>query len=356
LSLAIVQKCNMGCPYCYAGQGEFGDAAKKMPLETALKSIDLLLKDIKENDRVQLTFLGGEPLLNRKDLRLATEYAANEAAKRQVNIGFSLTTNGTLLKHEDAEFFERHAFAVTISLDGLKAEHDKLRPLKNGRGSYELVMKHIKPLLAIQKNMQVSARVTVTPENMDIPNMLDEFIRMGFHSVGFSPLLRSVDGKKEMSANDLHQLLAGMIECGLKFEAAVLRGTRYPFLNMINAFQEIRKSTHRPYPCGAGAGYLGVSADGALAACHRFVNNETGKMGSIENGIDPLLQNTWLQERHVLKQQPCSDCWARYLCGGGCHYEVIEKGRTACNYIRGWLHFALQSYERINRLVPHWNK
>jgi len=356
LSLAIAQKCNMGCSYCYADQGDFGGPSKKMSLEMAMNSIDLLINDRKKGDTVQLTFLGGEPLMNRQGVRLATEYAANLAAQRQVKINFSMTSNGTLMREEDAHFFEKHRFAITISLDGLKEEHNKLRPFKNGQGSYDQIMAKIQPLLAIQKNMQVSARVTVTPDNMNLAAALDEFIAMGFHSVGFSPLLKSSNGEKEMSPADLQHLLSGMIECGLKFEHATLQGKRYPFLNMINALKEIGKGTHRPYPCGAGAGYMGVSADGDLAACHRFVNEPKGKMGTVAEGIDPELQNSWLAERHVHNQSPCNSCWARYLCGGSCHHEVIDKGRTACDYIRGWLHFAIQSHERINRLVPDWNK
>lgn len=354
LSLAIAQKCNLACTYCYADQGDFGGPSKKMPLETAKKSIELLLQDKQAGDQVQLTFLGGEPLMNRKDIYTATEYAANLAAQKKVKINFSITTNGTLLRAEDASFFEQYGFALTVSLDGLKEQHDQLRPLKNGKGSFDRAIERVKPLLAIQRNMQVSARVTVTPANMNLAQALDEFIEMGFHSVGFSPLLNSMNGKGELSQQELQQLLSAMIECGLQFEHAVLQGKRYPFLNMINALKEIDKGTHRPYPCGAGAGYMGVSADGDLAACHRFVNEPKGKMGNLAGGIDAELQNTWLAERHVHFQSPCNACWARYLCGGGCHHEVIDKGRTACDYIRGWLHFAIQSHERINRLVPNW--
>ncbi len=354
LSLAIAQKCNMGCTYCYADQGDFGGASKSMPVETALKSIDLLLNERNAGDRVQLTFLGGEPLINRKNIRTAVEYAQQKADERKINIGFSITTNGTLLTEDDADFFENYGFAVTVSLDGNKSEHNALRPLKNGGGSYERIIEKIQPLLKRQKKMQVSARVTVTPQNMNLAATLDDLIAMGFHSVGFSPLLNSNSGKGEMSAKDLEILLQNMIECGLKFEQNVLQGKRYPFLNMVNALKEIAKGTHRPYPCGAGAGYMGVSADGDLAACHRFVNEPAGAMGNVFSGVDPQMQNKWLAERHVHRQSPCSQCWARYLCGGGCHHEVIEKGRTACDYIRGWLHFTLQSYERINRLVPNW--
>ena len=41
LSLAIAQKCNLGCTYCYAQQGEFGGAAKNMTRETADQAVDL---------------------------------------------------------------------------------------------------------------------------------------------------------------------------------------------------------------------------------------------------------------------------------------------------------------------------
>ena len=35
--------------------------------------------------------------------------------------GFSITTNGTLVTEADADFFEEHGFAVTVSLDGYRA-------------------------------------------------------------------------------------------------------------------------------------------------------------------------------------------------------------------------------------------
>ncbi|MFY0255244.1 radical SAM protein [Chitinophaga sp. 30R24] len=354
ISLAIAQKCNMGCTYCYADQGDFGGPAKNMHLDTAKQSIDLLLKEAKAGSKVQVTFLGGEPLINRKALREATAYAATTGAQKQVQVNFSVTTNGTLLKPEDASFFEEYGFAVTISLDGIGAQHDQQRPMKDGTGTYARIIEKIQPLLAAQRRMQVSARVTVTPAQHNLEETLLEFIRMGFHSVGFSPLLRSSNGKDEMTPDDLAVMLQGMISCGLLFEQHVMQGKRFPFLNMINALKEIAKGTHRPYPCGAGAGYMGVSADGDLFACHRFVNEAAGSMGNIYEGPNATLQNNWLQNRHVHQQTPCNSCWAKYLCGGGCHHEVLEKGRTACDYIRGWLHYTMQAHERISRLAPDW--
>jgi len=354
LSLAVAQKCNLGCTYCYAEGGGFGGPDTAMATATALASVDLLLSEVTSGERVNLTFLGGEPMMNRAVVRAATERARALAAERDVVIGFSITTNGTLLTAEDGEFFEEHGFAVTVSLDGPRAENDRLRPLRSGRGSYDRVLDRVAPLLARQRRMQVSARVTVTPENLDLRTTLDAFVALGFHSVGFSPLLRSPSGGQELAAGELSVMLDAMVACGAEFERRLLSGQRYPFSNAVTALREIHRGTHRPYPCGAGAGYLGVSADGRLAACHRFVGDETGALGDVVSGVDRGRQQLWLEERHVHRQEPCRDCWARYLCGGGCHHEVIARGRPACDYIRGWLHWCLGAYARLSRQRPDW--
>ena len=43
LSLAVAQKCNLGCTYCYAEGGSFGGPARTCRMATALASVDLLL-------------------------------------------------------------------------------------------------------------------------------------------------------------------------------------------------------------------------------------------------------------------------------------------------------------------------
>ena len=143
LSLAIAQKCNLGCTYCYANQGNFGGPAKNMSSETARRAVELLLGEATAGMRVNLAFLGGEPLADRRVLRSATEYAAHLAGERGVHVSFSITTNGTLLTEEDAAFFERHGFAVTVSLDGLREAHDLQRPFKHGGGTFQQIMSRV---------------------------------------------------------------------------------------------------------------------------------------------------------------------------------------------------------------------
>jgi uncharacterized protein len=165
-------------------------------------------------------------------------------------------------------------------------------------------------------------------------------------------MLSSPDHAQEMTPATLNAMLRAMIQCGEAFESHLYRNEKYPFFNLMTALNEIHKGTHRPYPCGAGAGYFGVSADGDLYACHRFVNDPAGRLGSVASGIDRAGQDRWLAARHVHAQEPCRSCWARYLCGGGCHYEVLRRGRPACDFIRGWLHYCLQAYIRILEKKP----
>jgi len=348
LSLAVAQKCNLGCSYCYAEQGRFGGPAQNMARETAFQAVELLVTGAEPGARLNLAFMGGEPLVNRDVLRETTRHAASFAEQHQRTIGFSITTNGTLLTASDAEFFEEFGFAVSVSIDGPRDVHDRLRPFADGRGSFDRIMHNVRPLLALQRRMQVSARVTVTPRNLGLRETLDELVAAGFHSVGFAPMLAAPSGTDEMHEQSFEVMLGELIDCGHEFERRSAAGRRYPFANLLNALKEIERGTHRPYPCGAGAGYLGLAADGELAACHRFVGDEAGKMGSLREGIDGAARAEWLAERHVHRQEPCSGCWARYLCGGGCHHEVLRRGRPACNFIRGWLQYCLEAYLRLS--------
>ena len=352
LSLAVAQRCNLGCAYCYAEGGDFGTPPRDMEWPTAEAAIRRLIGGAGPGERVNLAFLGGEPLSNSALIRRATELAAELAEAKRVRIRFAITTNGTLLGEAEGDFLARFGFSVTISLDGVGPVHDRLRPAKGGRGSFDRVRDRVIALRRRRPRLPLAARVTVTPRNLGLRETLDGLLELGFDSVGFSPMLHAPSGRDEMQEMDLDCLLQSMIECGEEYERRAAAGERYGFSNLETALKEIHRGAHRPYPCGAGAGYFGVSATGELAACHRFVGDADRTMGSVSDGVDLASQRAWLDERRVDRQEPCRSCWARYLCGGGCHYEAIHRGRPACDYIRGWLDYALGAYVRLSAKRP----
>ena len=254
----------------------------------------------------------------------------------------------------DAEFFAKNGFAVTVSLDGIGHVHDQQRPFANGRGTFARIIERIAPLFEVKPALNVAARVTVTPKNLSIKETVDGLIGLGFASVGVSPVLRS-SKPVEMSPSDLEVMLEGMKACGNAFREKLAVGEAYPFSNLVTALQQIHRGVVQHYPCGAGNNYFGVSADGDIAACHRFVDDEVGHLGTVETGFTHKLA-AWKTERHVLAQSACHSCWARFLCGGGCHHEVVERGRPACDYIRGWLSYCLETYVWVMESHPHFLK
>ncbi|MGE3537902.1 MAG: hypothetical protein AB7N91_10775 [Candidatus Tectimicrobiota bacterium] len=189
LSLTVAQPCHSGCACGYTQPGGCDGPVQVMPRSVALTAVDRLCQEALPGERIQLAFLGGEPLLARDILRETTAYAAERARERGLAVGFALTSNGTQLTPDDGAFFEYYGFALTINLGGCGEASEPLYPSLNSCRSFETVLARIAPLLARQRTMQVSARVTVTPRHLDLPQTLDGLIRLGFHSVSFSPLL-----------------------------------------------------------------------------------------------------------------------------------------------------------------------
>ncbi|SMX50666.1 radical SAM/SPASM domain-containing protein [Maliponia aquimaris] len=354
LALTVSQTCNLACGYCYAAGGNFGGADTHMGWEVASKAIDQLIAGTVPGGGAKIAFMGGEPMVARELIRRSVAHADKLGAARAVRVGYSLTTNGTLITPEDAEFFARHRFAVTVSLDGGKDVNDRLRPDRVGKGSFDRVARRIAPLLAQGDRIQLGARVTVTPLNLDVRRVVEDIGALGFASVGVAPMISSPTGKGALSGAAFGQLLEAMIACGDAWLAALRAGRTHPFANLATVLEELHRGQPRSHGCGAARDYLAVDAAGDYSACHRFVRDPLGAMGNVDNGPDIDARASFLDARTVERQDPCQSCWARRLCGGGCHQEVLHAGRPACDFVRGWLDYGLRVYAQMRAERPEW--
>ena len=354
LALNVAQTCNLACVYCYASGGNFGGPDKRMSPDVASRAIEALIDGTPPGGSVKIAFMGGEPIAARGLIRACVMQARSRAAARAISTGFSITTNATLVTEDDAAFLAEHGFSVTVSLDGGELVNDRLRPTRGRSGSFARAAKGVSYLCAHRDRIALSARVTATPENLDLEATLDALAAIGFTSVGVSPMIASPSGDGALSGQDFEALLAAMIRCGEAWMQATLAGRPHPFANLATALAELHRGQPRRHSCGAARDYLAVDASGDYAACHRFANDPAGHMGSLADGINHLARQDWLSARTVERQLPCQSCWARRLCGGGCHHEVLHAGRPACDYVRGWLHFAILAYSRLNAERPDW--
>ena len=126
-------------------------------------------------------------MLNRSVVHDCVAYATARAAAAAVSVRFSITTNATLLTPADLDLFRAHPFAVTVSVDGGQATHDRHRHRRDGAGSWLQTVDGVAGLLAEPGLARISARATVTRDNLDIAGIVEELIMCGFPEVGVSP-------------------------------------------------------------------------------------------------------------------------------------------------------------------------
>jgi uncharacterized protein len=354
ISLNVAQACNLACTYCYADEGRFHGSARTMSTEVARRAVDELVAGARPGERVLVGFIGGEPLLNRAVVHDTVAYAWGRARDVGVSVGFSITTNGTLVDEPDAALFRSRPFTVTVSIDGGQATHDRHRRGRNGSGSWERTVGNLGPLLREPGLSRVSARATITRDDLDVARRVDEVVAAGFRDVGVSPARTGPDPSVLLRGPDWQTYLDGLVDAA---EADLRRlrrdgaATGFRFANLGTSLGEIHRGSCRPLPCGAAYGYLSVDVDGNYATCHRTVGDGRFRVGRIGDRSDAA-RRAFLEPRLVDSQEPCRSCWARYLCGGGCHAEVAEAGREGCDMIRGWLDYCLSLYPTVLAEFP----
>jgi uncharacterized protein len=351
ISLNVAHSCNLSCSYCYADEGRFGGQTTMMSQEVAGAAIARLLEDGR-GQRVTVGFIGGEPFLNRKLIYWAVEYAAARAKEVGATVGFSVTTNGTLLSPEDLNLLRSHAFAVSVSLDGGVEVNDRERRGCNGESAFERAIDRLLPLLQVPGRAKVTARATVTRRDLGVMKRIDALFAAGFGEVGVSPLRTSPVAGLALEEADWPAFLDEMVQAAEADLQRLHRQGQLRFSNLAVALKQIHAGYCKPLPCGSAASYVSVGARGEYFTCHRTVDDPRYVLGSISQGLYPGSREDFLRARHVDLQQPCRSCWARYLCGGGCHAEVLSAGRSGCDYIRGWLEYCLRTYNKVLQNFP----
>ncbi|CAN5385176.1 thioether cross-link-forming SCIFF peptide maturase [soil metagenome] len=364
LVLNITNQCNLACTYCY----EFGadkiatpqGKTKYMTLDTAKASVDFLLKEAAGRKGVHITFFGGETLMNFNLLREVVGYATEKGDAQGCKVGFSLTTNATLLTDEIIAFLSDNAIGVTVSMDGPPDLQNKRRVYKSGKGSYEVSEPRLRKLIAGHKTRAITARVTLTDGVTDVIRIFRHLKEdLGFHEVGFAPVTDA--GKRDYSLDEdgMVSVLDQFHELADEWLEYALRGKMHGFSNVSETIGELIQGTNKSHPCGAGIGLLGVSPSGDLSPCHRFTDADTHSLGTIETGIDHEKRDDFLSKGHVGAKYECQTCWARPLCAGGCHHEAfVRYGDTGhanlhyCDWIRTWTDTCLKIYGAVSALNP----
>lgn len=140
LCLHIAHDCNLACKYCFAEEGEYHGRRALMSYEVGKKALDFLIANSGTRRNLEVDFFGGEPLMNWQVVKDLVAYGREQEKLHDKHFRFTLTTNGVLLNDEVQEFVNKEMDNVVISLDGRKEVNDQMRPFRNGKGSYDLIV------------------------------------------------------------------------------------------------------------------------------------------------------------------------------------------------------------------------
>ena len=118
LCLNVSHDCNLGCKYCFAGEGAYHGSRGLMSFEVGKKALDFLVENSGHRINLEVDFFGGEPLMNWEVIKQIVEYGRSLEVPHHKKFRFTLTTNGVLVNEEVMEFCNREMANVVMSLDG----------------------------------------------------------------------------------------------------------------------------------------------------------------------------------------------------------------------------------------------
>ena len=252
--------CNFRCDYCYEAHDkqEFSDQL----LDNLYHSIIEYSKSYKLN-KVGIEWYGGEPLLSKNKILSFTNRLNKFAEQENIALAYAITTNGYELTPSVAkQFLAAGIRSFQITIDGNEDLHNKLRPLKNGGGTWQQIMANLKYMATLPEKFHVMIRVNYTIETLEHFDELLDFINANFDKDRFSIFFHGISdwgGRSENNMNVVDEEMNTFIACEM-IEKTVSKGINITRLN--TAYARYGKVCYASLP-----NHFVVSSDGGLRKC-----------------------------------------------------------------------------------------
>ncbi len=328
LSVNITDECPLKCSYCF-----YQDDTERKP-SLSIKQIDtigkyllkngIFYKMIGEKKTLYVTLSGGGEPTSRMDLLkyLVTTYKSL-AKKHDLNIVFTLITNGCF-GQEACEFLIEEIDFLQISFDVLEMAQNRNRPYRNGMDSYNTVMKTLERLDKAQKSFSVRTTVQ-TDEYCYLDKMADmlfsRFSKLsGWH---IEPLFYEGRAKNKASCIEEKvekEYLDNYYDLEKKFMV------KYPTKRLYcSRFDSSIKNGIGCY-CILNQ-CIFISASGDMSPCSYRLNGTRYLTGKVyDDHIEKYDISKAVRDDFLNVSEECSNCIAYAFCAGGCPREMMRTG------------------------------
>lgn len=332
ITLEINRMCNLQCTYCYMGEKD----QERMTFETAKNSVEFAIRKIvnehHKNRKIDVDFLGGEPLLSFSMIKEIVSYCEQRKIEEQISFNYTITTNGTVFSDEIYDFLVKYRFSIKVSLDGDEYVNDLNRKDCNGAGSFKLVERNLHYFRRYEKETDklvivsnVLSKNTYRFYDKTVKYLVEElgfrYIDTGFNSYE----TWSVD-EMEMIKSIYEKVLLYYFDCAKK-ETGFMWGIMEDSLSKFD-------NIYRTYSCGAGTISFYISFSGNYFLCPSLMG-EQYCLGNVNNPHYTTLFQKFISEKSGMKKvesKKCHICKYEPFCTvKGCFASSIVKNETILN-------------------------
>ena len=321
VNLFLTTDCSMQCIYCYASGGEKATRIKQEYIEIAVHEIIQNALSLKKKN-INVNYHGGGDIGVVWDLvEQTTDYINRLTSENNLKVYYSAGLNG-ILSDSQREWVVKNLHSVTLSLDGDKEIQNYLRPLKNGRPSFDHVDKTLRYFDS--KSFEYAIRSTITFETVVHLERIVAFICENYNvrKIKAEPVYiqgrASHSNVKMPDAEEFieHFLKAKKIANSFGKEL-LYSGAR--FETFTNSF------------CKATGASFGVTPEGHITSCYEVldtINPDSNIFfyGKIENGKIKIDQKKLdgLAAFTVNNKDKCEKCFAKFHCAGDCPVKSVQ--------------------------------
>jgi uncharacterized protein len=352
LILLSSEDCNFRCEYCYE---DFARGTMKPNIREAIKRlVDQRSSSI---DRLSISWFGGEPLYGWQAIEDLAPYFREVVTEKGISFSSVMTTNGYLLTPEIAKkLFSWGVLRFQITLDGIREDHDRSRPGRNGEPTFDTIFNNLVALKQFEDNFTILIRINFDRKNRaGIQDLLESLGREFGGDSRFRVLLRPVG--RWGGENDPNLEVCGIQEIdevkGEMLDYAIDRGLdNGDDVRFLKLFGTHVCYAARPY------NFI-IGADGLVMKCTVDLDKKDRNIVGHLADDGTLVLN---QERVALWTEPafsedkkCKKCVVLPLCQGiSCPQIRMDDNRSPCIPMRHGAKKALVQADRARSRKKRW--
>ena len=285
-----------------------------MPLAVARKIVDFAYRSAPPNERVEIGFFGGEPLLEFNLIQRIVELIEEHPQFDPHRVTMTVVSNGTVFTDQIAQFLNEHDIALGISCDGPPDVHDTFRRFRDGRGSsahVEATLRRASEALPSVMTNAVYGPTTWT----ELPRTVDYLSSLGVRQIYLTPDYSASWSAKEIAA--LPEIYGAVAD---RYVDYYLQGDPH-FIGLIDSKIAVilRGGYAALERCRMGRGEFAFTPEGRIYPCERLVGDglNAHSIGDVERGIqlDRMLCHAVPESS---SNSECSDCGLRDYCMNWC--------------------------------------